>query len=91
MTVWLLILHVVNFVLPALVMALFMPIAGRWVMGPANGRWLRRFGTHVVTGVLVLLLGLVVQGQDGKMSTYIGLVFTAATTEWWLRRAWHLK
>ena len=32
MTVWLLLLHLLNFVLPALAMALLMPWAGRWVM-----------------------------------------------------------
>jgi hypothetical protein len=43
---------------------------------------------HALSGVCVLLLGLWLHGQDGKMSTYIALVLVAATVEWLLQRAW---
>lgn len=89
MTVWLLILHLFNFVLPALAMAALMPWAGRWVMG--SGAWptRRRMAVHAVAGVLVLVAGLVVQGHDGKMSTYLVLVLVAATLEWAMHRGWN--
>ena len=45
-------------------------------------------GLHALSGVLVLVAGLWVQGQDGKMNTYIALVLTAATLEWVLNKAW---
>ncbi|HEX5697349.1 MAG TPA: hypothetical protein VFX90_01755 [Rhodoferax sp.] len=35
-----------------------------------------------VAGLVVLLLGLAVFGQDGKMLTYLALVATAATGQW---------
>jgi hypothetical protein len=91
MTVWLLILHLFNFVLPALAMAALMPWAGRWVMGSGGAPLRRRMAVHAVAGVLVLVAGLVVQGHDGKMSTYLALVLVAATAEWTMHRGWSRK
>jgi hypothetical protein len=48
MTVWQLILHLFNFVLPALAMALLMPWAGRWVMGVGGTPFKRRMLVHAV-------------------------------------------
>lgn len=86
MTVWLLILHLLNFVLPALALALLMPWAGRWVMGPGRHRVMLHMVWHAVCGMLVLTVGLVLQGNDGTMSTYGALVVVAASLEWFLRR-----
>jgi hypothetical protein len=91
MTFWQLILHLFNFVLPALAMAALMPWAGRWVMGSGGAPLRRRMAIHAVAGVLVLVAGLVVQGHDGKMSTYMLLVLAAATVEWALHRGWARK
>jgi hypothetical protein len=91
MTFWQLLLHLFNFVLPALAMALLMPWAGRWVMGSGAVPISRRMVIHAVAGVLVLVAGLVVQGHDGKMSTYMALVLMAATVEWALHRGWSRK
>ena len=88
MTLWQLVLHLFNFVLPALAMAVFMPSAGRWVMGPGGWPWARRMAVHAVLGLLVLVAGLVLQGHDGKMSTYIALILLAATAEWAMHRGW---
>ena len=88
MTLWQLVLHLFNFVLPAFAMALFMPGAGRWVMGPGGTPWGRRMVVHAVLGLLVLVAGLVLQGHDGKMSTYFALIFLSATAEWAMHRGW---
>ena len=88
MTLWQLVLHLCNFVLPALAMAAFMPCAGRWVMGPGGWPWARRAVVHALVGLLVLVAGLVLQGYDGKMSTYFVLVLLAATAEWAMHRGW---
>ena len=42
-------------------------------------------------GLVVLVGGLLLHGQDGKMSTYIALVLVAATAEWLLQRGWAAK
>ena len=91
MTFWQLVLHLFNFVLPALVMALCMPLVGRWVMGVGRSRLLRRMGMQALCGLSVLVAGLWLNGQDGKMSTYIALVLVAATAEWWMQRGWSTK
>lgn len=88
MTFWQLVLHLFNFALPALAMALFMPLAGRWVMGRGRTKLRRRVGVHALCGLLVLVVGLWLQGQDGKMSTYMSLLVVAATAEWWMQRGW---
>jgi hypothetical protein len=86
-----LIFHALNFMLPALAMALCMPLAGRWVMGPCAMGGGRRAAWHAVLGVLVLGTGLVLQGQDGTMLTYAALVLSAATLEWLLHRGWSVR
>lgn len=91
MTFWQLAVHFFSFVLPALAMALFMPLAGRWVMGPGRTGLRRRMGVQALSGLVVLVGGLLLHGQDGKMSTYIALVLVAATTEWLMQRGWATK
>ncbi len=91
MTFWQLVLHLFNFVLPALAMALFMPWAGRWVIGPGRVSLRRRMGVQALCGLAVLVGGLLLHGQDGKMSTYIALVLVAATAEWLMLRGWAVK
>ena len=80
--------HLANFLLPALAMALCMPLAGRWVTGRPVQSWRRHVLAHAVAGVVVLFAGLLVQGHDGRMATYLALVLVAATLEWALQRAW---
>ena len=91
MTFWQLVLHLFNFVLPALAMAFFMPWAGRWVMGPGRTSLSRRMLVQALCGLAVLVGGLLLHDQDGKMSTYIALVLVAATAEWWMLRGWATK
>lgn len=80
--------HFFGFILPALAMAGLMPMAGRWVMGRGAMPWPRRALWHLLAGVVVLLVGMVLQGQDGQMSTYAVLVGVAGTLEWALHRGW---
>ena len=49
MTLWQLLLHLFSFVLPAVVMAAFMPLAGRWVMGPSVQPLRRRMAVHALS------------------------------------------
>jgi hypothetical protein len=91
MTFGLLVLHLWGFVMPALAMALLMPWAGRWVMGLSARPMRRRMFVHAVSGLLVLVAGLWLHGQDGKMSTYMALVLVAASLEWAMHRGWTRK
>lgn len=83
-----LLFHLANFVLPALALAVFMPLAGRWILGAAAMPWPRRLLCHAAAGMAVLVVGLLLQGQDGRMATYVALVLVSATLEWALHRGW---
>ena len=60
-------------------------------MGPGRASLRRRMGVQALCGLVVLVGGLLLHGQDGKMSTYIALVLVAATTEWLMQRGWATK
>jgi hypothetical protein len=51
----------------------------------------RHMLVHAVSGLLVLVAGLWLHDQDGKMSTYMALVLVAATLEWVMHRGWASK
>jgi len=81
--------HLLNFLAPALWMALGMLLLGGLaVPGPCRMAWPGRLALHVVAGTAVLVAGLVLTGQDGRMLTWAALVLVLATCEWGLRRGW---
>ncbi len=83
-------LHLMNFSAPALVLALVLPIGARHVLRLPTGPlaiWQQMTGILLV-GVAVLVLGVIVLGRDGKMSTYGLMVLLQATCQWLLSRAW---
>jgi len=87
MTVWQALLHLLGLFMPAWVMALMMPVAGRWLIGHSQAwPWRRRVLLHGLVGTLVLVTGLVLQGHDGRMATYLVLVLVMGTAEWWMQR-----
>ena len=85
-------LHLANFVAPALGVGVFLSLLS-WVLRP-GGRsspraWQQAWGLLVWTslaGLLVLTLGLVYFGRDGKMATYAALVLVAGTLAFWHHR-----
>jgi hypothetical protein len=79
--------HLLNFVAPALALALLVASAAR-VMFPARGRWGVHVAIDAAVGVAVLILGLWHFGVDGKMVTYATLVAAVATSQWLCSRAW---
>ena len=87
MTFLALIGHLLNFVLPALAMALLLWGVPRVWPKARKGRWTARRELAVLfgLGVAVLLAGLIGFGRDGKMFTYTALVLAQGTLVWWLR------
>ncbi len=77
--------HVLNFLLPALAMALLVPSLARlvWWKSLASAGWLRQVKVAALLNLGVLLLGLIVLGRDGAMWTYAGLVLASALAVWW--------
>lgn len=89
MGLWNLLIHLANFVLPALVVGL-----GLAALAPVFARKrvsvsavITQAAINFIVGVLLLAAGLVFFGNDGKMATYGALVLAAGTAQWWgLRR-----
>jgi len=85
-----LLIHLINFTLPALVVGLALPLLTRLT---ARGRqvgqaWWRQASVNALAGVLVLVAGLWLWGQDGKLLTYVAMVLVCATSQWLLSGAW---
>jgi hypothetical protein len=45
--------------------------------------WLKLALRAVIACVLALLLGLLLDGRDGRMSTYLAMVLACSATLWW--------
>ncbi len=80
--------HAINFLAPALWLALLVPLLARVFMKkrPVAHTLSSQVAINFVVGCGVLIAGLVLFGRDGKMLTYLGLVIMVASTQWWLQR-----
>ncbi len=94
MTAYLLADHLLNFALPAAVVALLLVGLSR-----IFGRFLGLGSVMVLTlksqllvvfavNIGILLAGLLAFGHDGKMLTYAAMVAGAAACQWFLLRGW---
>lgn len=82
--------HLLNFAAPALLLALGLAAAGRFIMpkaGHLTGWWVQ-VAINFVVGWGVLLVGLVWFGRDGKLATYAALVLACAACQWVLSGSW---
>ena len=75
--------HVMNFLLPAWALALGITAWGSLQFRRQTQiRWIWRWLINALAGMGVLVAGLVLTGNDGKMATYGALVLVCATVEW---------
>jgi hypothetical protein len=85
-----LLIHLLNFLAPALCVAGLMAFAARFFrkgMTPAaSGR--RHLAVNFALCAAVSLAGLLLWGRDGRMATYAVLVMAAATSQWWQLGGW---
>ena len=94
MTAYLLMDHLLNFVAPAAVMALIFVLLSRIFSRflaskrPLAQSIFAQAATIFIVNVLVLMIGLIVFGNDGKMLTYAGTVVCSALCQWVLWRGW---
>lgn len=78
--------HLLNFVAPAIGVALFAASLAKvaWRRELAAVSWRRMVLWAALAGVVVLIAGLVLFGRDGKMATYAALVVASALALWWV-------
>ncbi len=90
MTVLALLNHVLNFLAPALWLALLLPLASRWIFRKRAKRpgFRVQVTVNFALGLLALGLGLWFFGRDGKMATYLGMTVIVATSQWLMLRGW---
>ena len=77
--------HLGSFLLPALGVALLASTAAKllWRRELATVPWKRLARDASISGSLVLMTGLIVFRQDGRMLTYGAMVLACALTLWW--------
>ena len=82
--------HLLNFVAPALVLAL-LQVAGSQLfmrkMAVSRG-WIAPIALLFIVGCVVLAGGVLLLGSDGQMLTYGALVLATASAHWLWLRAW---
>jgi hypothetical protein len=86
-------LHAINFMSPAVFVAMFVAFAGRFFKQnkALAGGFIARAAINFVVCLAVLIIGLILTGRDGKMNTYLAMVLASATVQWFLSGAWRRK
>lgn len=82
--------HLLNFVAPAVFLALLLGLGARifWRSAtPLVNLW-EQILLNAVLGAAVLGLCLALWGHDGKLATYALLVLSMASCQWLLLRGW---
>ncbi|WP_295542424.1 hypothetical protein [uncultured Pseudacidovorax sp.] len=80
--------HLLNFVAPAVAVAVLLALALRGLQRARSLRmplW-KQIAITTGAGVATLLGGLVLTGHDGRMASYAALVLVAGTVQWALLR-----
>jgi hypothetical protein len=77
--------HVSNLLVPALALGCVAAALAKllWRRELLAVRWLHLAGPACAASCAVTLAGLVLWGQDGKMTTYGAMVLACALTLWW--------
>ena len=94
MTAYLLLDHILNFIAPAAVVAMLLVLLARVFRRflVSKKPYTQSVGAQsaiiFIVNVVVLALGLVIFGNDGKMATYAALVVASALCQWVLFRGW---
>jgi len=85
-----LLLHLLNFVAPALFTGVVLALAARFVLRGKSAKLplYAQAAINSIAGVAVLAGGLWYFGRDGKMATYAVLVLVCALSQWLSGRHW---
>ncbi|MEO7954372.1 MAG: hypothetical protein ABIR35_09835 [Polaromonas sp.] len=94
MTAYLLLNHLLNFMAPAMLLALWLVAFSRLFSRFFGSKralvhvlWVQ-VAINFIVGAAALAAGLVLFGHDGKMLTYLALVLATALSQWSLMGGW---
>ena len=81
--------HLVNFLAPALVVALILALLGPFLIRKRPGAQVfpAQVAINFVAGAVALVLGLWFFGNDGKMATYGAMLVFCACAQWGASRS----
>ena len=84
--------HLLNFVAPAAWMAvLVVSVDGIFMKKrPAAPALYKQLAINFIVCLGVLVFGLWLFGNDGKMATYTGMALLCATSQWLMLRGWRV-
>ena len=82
--------HLLNFVAPAAWVALAVSAMGRFFKQkrPLALGFLASIAIHFVVCLIILVIGLMLTGRDGKMLTYLAMVLGSTAVQVVLSGAW---
>lgn len=83
-------IHLLSFVAPAFFLGVVLSLGARlvWRKRAHLLPWYHMASVNALLGVLVLVIGLVLTGQDGRMGTYAALVVVLGTCQWLMSSGW---
>lgn len=82
--------HLLNFIAPAVAVALSVSWVGQFFLARPTHRprWRLLLGINLLVCVAASLGALAFFGRDGKMLGYAAMVLAVATSQWLLSRGW---
>lgn len=82
--------HLLGFIAPALFVGVVLAAGARvvWRKRAHLLPWYQMAAVNTLLGIVVLALGLVLGGQDGRMATYAMLVVALASCQWLMSGGW---
>ena len=82
--------HLVGLFMPAVSVSVVLALGARCVWREKTHLlpWYQMAAVNIVLGVVVLALGLVLTGQDGRMGTYAALVLALSSSQWLMSGGW---
>ena len=82
--------HLLNFAAPALALALGVTLGGHFFIKkrPLAPAIPTQFTINLIVSAVVLVLGLLLLGRDGKIASYAAMALACATSQWLMARGW---
>jgi sorbitol-specific phosphotransferase system component IIBC len=82
--------HLFNFAAPALALAAGVTLGAHvfWKKRPLALALPAQFTINLIVSVVMLVIGLLLLGRDGKMASYAAMSLACATSQWLMARGW---